>query len=50
MQCAAFPQREPPDEVGKENLSSLFHVAGRRRRPVVVAGPGQDKAGKTGPG
>jgi|ERR1712139_155182 len=26
MQSAAFPQCEPPDEVGKENLSSLFHV------------------------
>ena len=36
-------------------LNILFNsggaaAAGRRRRPVVVAGPGQGKAGKTGPG
>ena len=32
------------------NNSGGAAAAGRRRRPVVVAGPGQGKAGKTGPG
>ena len=32
------------------NNSGGAAAAGRRRRPVVVAGPGQGKAGMTGPG
>ena len=34
--------------MGPENNSGGAVAAGRRSRPVVVAGPGQGKAGKAG--
>ena len=36
--------------LASNNNSGGAAAAGRRRRPVVVAGPGQGKAGKAGPG